>query len=306
MKYRILIRPIAAGETGKAEAFIKAAADSAQSRTTLRRMGQTGCVLGAHQGGRLVGLAALDPRAQRMLGPWLAPRAPAKIARQKLVTAVERLAVEFGLGMLTAENHASLRQPLQELGYVAAGSSDLSRSIVRRTTRYGRQIRALNTELGIPADYAAKHWLRLHPEATKLVSIGKDIYERSQRMTPSAASAWKQMVKAALADGVEVQPVSAFRSVEYQAGIVRRKLGRGQSVEEILRVSAAPGYSEHHSGRAIDVTTPGAEVLEESFEETAAFEWLCANAANHGFSLSFPKRNLHGIAYEPWHWAWLP
>ncbi len=104
--------------------------------------------------------------------------------------------------------------------------------------------------------------------------------------------------------GIELQIVSAFRSVEYQLGILRRKLDRGQTIAEILRVSAAPGYSEHHTGRALDITTPGFAALEEQFEHSAAFAWLSTNAQAHGFRLSFPRGNRHGIVYEPWHWCW--
>ena len=98
--------------------------------------------------------------------------------------------------------------------------------------------------------------------------------------------------------------MSAFRSAEYQLGILERKLARGQSIDEILRVSAAPGYSEHHSGRAVDLTAPGFAPLEEEFENSSAFAWLVANAARFGFALSYPRDNPHGIAYEPWHWCW--
>jgi D-alanyl-D-alanine carboxypeptidase len=101
-----------------------------------------------------------------------------------------------------------------------------------------------------------------------------------------------------------LQVVSAYRSTEYQLGILRRKLERGQTIEEILRVSAAPGYSEHHSGRALDITTPGFAALEEEFEQSPAFAWLGANAARFGFRLSYPRGNRHGIAFEPWHWCW--
>jgi D-alanyl-D-alanine carboxypeptidase len=98
--------------------------------------------------------------------------------------------------------------------------------------------------------------------------------------------------------------VSAFRSVHYQKEIIRRKLEKGQSVADILRVSAAPGYSEHHTGHALDLTTPGTAVLEEEFEESEAFGWLTAHAGEFGFHMSFPRGNPHGVAYEPWHWAW--
>ena len=86
--------------------------------------------------------------------------------------------------------------------------------------------------------------------------------------------------------------------------ILKRKLERGQSIEQILAVSAAPGYSEHHSGRALDLTTPGFAPLEEEFERSAAFAWLCTNSQRYNFHLSFPRGNVHAIAYEPWHWCW--
>jgi D-alanyl-D-alanine carboxypeptidase len=84
---------------------------------------------------------------------------------------------------------------------------------------------------------------------------------------------------------------------------VRAKLARGQSLDEILRVSAPPGYSEHHSGRALDVTTDGARPLELEFEHTAAFQWLERNAGRFGFHMSYPRQNRYGYMYEPWHWC---
>jgi D-alanyl-D-alanine carboxypeptidase len=186
----------------------------------------------------------------------------------------------------------------------ATGHLGMSRSIIRRSTRFGRSIRKMGEELGIPADYGVRHRLRLQAEAGKLVSIGKDIYGRQQKMTPAAARSWKRMIRKAKVVRVAVDPVSAFRSVDYQADLIRRKLEKGQSMDQILKVSAAPGYSEHHSGNAIDVTTHGYKVLEEPFEESPAFEWLCENAGEFGFHLSYPRNNRHGVAYEPWHWCW--
>ena len=141
-------------------------------------------------------------------------------------------------------------------------------------------------------------------EAPRLVSIGPDIYQRDQRLAPEVANAWQAMKQSAADSAVELQVVSAYRSLDYQAGIIRRKLEKGQAVEEILRVSAAPGYSEHHTGRAVDITTPGFPVLEEEFEQSEAFAWLTLHAGDFGFHLSFPRENLFGVAYEPWHWAW--
>lgn len=157
--------------------------------------------------------------------------------------------------------------------------------------------------LGVPRDYARVRGLARVREPRCLEFIGYDTQQRPQWLAPRAARAWTRMREAAMVDGVELQVVSAFRSVEYQFGILQRKLARGQTIAEILRVSAAPGYSEHHSGRALDVTTPGFAALEEQFEKSPAFAWLRKNAGRFGFHLSYPRRNPYGIAYEPWHWC---
>lgn len=167
-----------------------------------------------------------------------------------------------------------------------------------------RQLLEQARALGVPHDYAKAHALRPVREASTLAFIGYDIHDRPQWLQPRAARAWFALRQAAAVEQVELQVVSAFRSIEYQLGIVQRKRARGQNIEDILRVSAAPGYSEHHSGRALDLTTPGFATLEEEFEKSPAFRWLQHNAAKHGFSLSFPRGNRHGIAYEPWHWCW--
>jgi D-alanyl-D-alanine carboxypeptidase len=158
--------------------------------------------------------------------------------------------------------------------------------------------------LGVPRDYGRARHLRLQREPARLVSIGSDIHGREQWLQPAAARALATMRKVASRDGVELQVVSAFRSIEYQLGILERKLARGLTMDQILRASAAPGYSEHHSGRCVDFTAPGFAPVEEGFEDAAAFAWLQHNAARFAFALSYPRDNRHGIAYEPWHWCW--
>ncbi len=171
-------------------------------------------------------------------------------------------------------------------------------------TTFEQKIAALLVRLGIPRDYGVQHQLDLCEECTRPVSIGKDMFDREQTMTSHAARAWSDMKDAAASAGIELQLVSAFRSVDYQAGIIQRKLDSGQSMEQILKVSAAPGYSEHHSGNALDISTPGFEPLEEEFENSPAFEWLKKSAGTFGFRLSYPRNNPHGVCYEPWHWCW--
>lgn len=158
--------------------------------------------------------------------------------------------------------------------------------------------------LGIPPDYGRTRHLRLQREPVRLVAIGADVYGRTQWLQPRTARALSRMREAAGTVGVELQLVSAFRSIEYQLGIMERKLARGQSMDEILRVSAAPGYSEHHTGRCVDFTTPGFAPLEAGFEQSPAFAWLMQYARDFGFTLSYPRGNRHRVEFEPWHWCW--
>lgn len=159
--------------------------------------------------------------------------------------------------------------------------------------------------LGVPADYARKRHMPVQREARALVSIGPAADDgQPVRLTPRAAVAWRRMVAAAAEDGVKLLPLSGYRSVARQARLIRRKLSAGQKISGILRLVAAPGCSEHHTGRAIDVGSPADCALDEDFAQTAEFRWLDKQAARFGFHLSYPRKNAHGIGYEPWHWCW--
>jgi D-alanyl-D-alanine carboxypeptidase len=161
----------------------------------------------------------------------------------------------------------------------------------------------VHRELGIPGDYGAAGRPRHYAEARNLVDVGPNLVGRMQRLTPAAATQWRAMAVAALKDDVRLLLVSGFRSFDYQADLIRNKLTAGQAMSDILKVNAAPGYSQHHSGAAVDIETPGSRPLTEEFELTRAFDWLSGHAAGFGFSMTYPRDNADGFIYEPWHWA---
>jgi zinc D-Ala-D-Ala carboxypeptidase len=171
------------------------------------------------------------------------------------------------------------------------------------TSRYPDNIEALLSRYGVPRDYFLVRGIPLQPEAAELASIGLDAFGREQWLTPGAAVAWGKMRAAAHAAGIDLLVISAFRSVERQCVLFERKLAAGQRWEEIVRVTMAPGYSEHHSGRALDLGTPGCPPLEEAFADTPAFEWLNTFGNLFGFHLTYPRDNQYGVVHEPWHWA---
>jgi D-alanyl-D-alanine carboxypeptidase len=168
---------------------------------------------------------------------------------------------------------------------------------------FQERLRRIHRELGIPEDFPETTRLPLWVEPPELVDAGLDYYQRPQKMTAATSYAWRAMDHAARADDVTLYLISAYRGIEYQRDLIRKKLEQGRQLAEILRVTAAPGFSEHHTGRALDLGTDDCTDLREHFEETSAFQWLESRARDFGFVLSYPRDNPLGICYEPWHWC---
>jgi D-alanyl-D-alanine carboxypeptidase len=146
-----------------------------------------------------------------------------------------------------------------------------------------------------------------YPEApeSELEPISSD---GRMKLRKGAAQKYKEMTAAARRAGVILVPISGFRSVQQQEQVFFSiKAQRNQSAPERAAVSAPPGYSEHHTGYAVDIGDGAvpATNLNVNFEKTKAFEWLQANAGRFSFELSFPKDNPQGVSYEPWHWRYV-
>jgi zinc D-Ala-D-Ala carboxypeptidase len=165
------------------------------------------------------------------------------------------------------------------------------------------QLMPVFAELGISTQALMTRGMQVFAEAELLEVAEVETSGKTHYLIPQAAHAWKELKSAALEDGISIYIVSAFRSVDRQIEIIRRKLGNGQEIEKILEVNAPPGFSEHHTGRAIDVATLGGPILEVEFEHTPAFDWLNQHAHQFGFFMSYPAGNLRGYQYEPWHWC---
>ncbi len=145
-----------------------------------------------------------------------------------------------------------------------------------------------------------------YDEALILEIVEVDPEGREFMLAPAAAMAWRAMKDAAAQQNIPLELVSAHRSVARQVEIIRTKLDGGMAIAEILTQVAPPGYSEHHTGRAVDIASCAADALEEIFEKTPSFAWLIAHAGVFGFTLSYPRGNALGYTYEPWHWCFQP
>jgi len=168
---------------------------------------------------------------------------------------------------------------------------------------YRKRVAAALADLGVDPRTLSARKLAIHAEASRLAHVGVGTDGRDKFLAQSAAAAWLKMRAAAQRQGITLLLVSAFRSVEFQIALIRGKLQRGATIDEVLKVNAPPGYSEHHTGRAVDIGADGCPPLDEAFDKTAAFAWLQKNAARFGFGMSYPRGNAQDYLYEPWHWC---
>ncbi|UNU73116.1 M15 family metallopeptidase [Moraxella nasovis] len=111
-----------------------------------------------------------------------------------------------------------------------------------------------------------------------------------------------EMIKAAKKDKVDLYPASIFRSVKKQAWIVNDKIRKKQKPEQIYFVSSPAGFSEHHTGYAVDFYP-----VDEKFVKTKAYPWLLENAEKFGweqtFTADYSKKS--GVSEEAWHWRYV-
>lgn len=141
----------------------------------------------------------------------------------------------------------------------------------------------------------------------------QDLETIDQRFNPDglklrhyARVAFEKMCEDALAEGISLKAVSAYRSFSYQQEVYYRYKPEDKTEEEyrVIRdkVSARAGHSEHQTGLAVDIND-----LEESFADTPEAKWLADNACKYGFILRYPKgkEKITGYNYEPWHFRYL-
>jgi D-alanyl-D-alanine carboxypeptidase len=107
--------------------------------------------------------------------------------------------------------------------------------------------------------------------------------------------------------GLEMQSQSAYRSYSSQASVYEGWVSQlGRSAADLT--SARPGFSEHQTGLAIDISAKPAKCsLDQCFASTRQGKWLAKNAWEYGFVLRYPDglTSVTGYEFEPWHYRYI-
>lgn len=236
---------------------------------------------------------------EKAYNPWearAAGRRMREIARQK--KARNALTAVFGI-MAALVITALLAMPhlMQEPQEVAAEPEAIPVSTPQPEPIFTQlsdpRLVLVNEEIPIPEDY------RISPRTYDSVEVNALLF------TDLCA-----LLDAAWAEDCVLWLASGYRSVENQSTIleqaVENRMKNGMSREEAYNDARltiqAPGFSEHHTGLAIDFNE-----VNYAFEDTDAYAWLAAHAAEYGFVQRYPadKVQVTGIDYEPWHYRYV-
>ena len=138
-----------------------------------------------------------------------------------------------------------------------------------------------------------------------LVSLKKnslfDLNKAGMKIRAEAYSALNEMAQAALNDGIRLLVSSAYRSYSYQENLFNYWVSV-DGLEEAERESSRPGTSQHQLGTAVDFGS-----ISDDFDKTQMGQWIYKNAADYGWSLSFPKgyEDVTGYRWECWHFRYI-
>lgn len=158
----------------------------------------------------------------------------------------------------------------------------------------------VNKKQGLEKNYVPK-------DMKPVLYFARDRSEEGRYLQQEAAGQFNQMAEDALAEGIEFVMTTAYRSFGFQTTLYNNYVAAsGQA--EADKFSARPGFSEHQTGLAVDVSSASVGyALTVEFENTAEWEWLNRHAAEYGFIQRYPKdkTEITGYMYEPWHFRYV-
>lgn len=129
-------------------------------------------------------------------------------------------------------------------------------------------------------------------------------YGVSQYLNNTVYEKYIEMWNTAYNEGLSLYINSPYRSYSVQNTLYNNYGARdGYALADTY--SARPGFSEHQTGLAFDVTSKSTNF--DTFAYSNEYEWLQDNAYKYGFILRYPKGKeyITGYQYESWHYRYV-
>ena len=139
--------------------------------------------------------------------------------------------------------------------------------------------------------------------------------ENGFQIDRACANALQQMLTDCRAAGCRPVLTAAYRSVDDQLvlhdGEVQNRVDSGlnpeTAEEEVSKLIAVPGRSEHELGLAVDIADEDNPKLDEQQGDTPTSRWLEENAWHYGFIQRYPRgaEDITGYSWHPWHYRYV-
>ncbi len=118
--------------------------------------------------------------------------------------------------------------------------------------------------------------------------------------TQETTDAYQRLTRDLQSQGMKIYIVSSYRSTKYQKKLYNGYLKK-DSKSKVDTYSSRPGYSEHHTGRALDISQVSGNL--DMFEGSDEAKWVYENAYKYGFIVRYMEDQIDvtGYIFEPWH-----
>ena len=148
------------------------------------------------------------------------------------------------------------------------------------------------------------------------------VQEESFPIHPQVQDSFHKLRDAMEKDTLKLSLVSAYRNYEHQEFLFLQRLGvkelypkeflsglYDELLREVLKRTAPPGYSKHHTGFALDFAC-GHEMNVFNFKKSPCYEWMSLNnferMKSFGFIPSYPEGiDAQGPEPEAWEYLWV-
>lgn len=125
----------------------------------------------------------------------------------------------------------------------------------------------------------------------------------------------EQMIDDAKEDGMQLMICSSYRDIKKQDSLVdksiakwmKKGMGYTEAFYKTKEQIALTGYSEHHTGLAVDIVGKSHQSLDAAQADTKEAKWLNEHAYEYGFVLRYPadKEKETMISFESWHYRYV-
>jgi len=231
-------------------------------------------------------------------------------------------------GMISLMIDEESKNPVYNLGQVFFGNNDglvvnkVQLSIDDRKYLYVMDNRPYSSVLeGISADIHSRLINRDHtiPEnfnddnIVALKGVQAILSNKGMKLDKVTLENLKLMLDKAAEDGVKGFVLSStYRSYQEQKNLFEFRLnekknsGVADPYEEVSKLVAYPGTSEHQTGMALDILSINYP-KGSTFHNSEEYAWLKEKCWKYGFIPRYPEDKVEktGISFEPWHYRYI-